>query len=641
LYGDGQGVLVYAIGQNLAYIGNGKEFTNDTGSVVQANEVVELDGAQIRYSSVDHKGDFRVGELFHVNQENGTVDFAVSSLNITLTDGVTFNNGGDTTFINGSRIDTGNIRISGNTIETTAGALNFVSVTDQINIENNVSVDGNIDVTGNLTIGGNITLGDSANDNLEIVAGIASDLRPNITSTYSLGTSTNTWANLYVDELFVDDINVNTNYITTTNSNANLELRANGTGKVLLPTNDLQVDNNLKVDGTATLANTSITGTVTLIGAHTQTGNANVSGDVTVTQDLTVGAAVQFEEIKIDDNIVTTTSSNANLELRANGTGSVVIPNNNVTISNNLNVLGTMSLVDLTSTGTITSSQFNTGDIVIRDNFITTTNTNSNLDLRTSGTGKIVVDNLSFDASTIASSTNITLTPANGIVSIDATGALKLPAGTTAQRPSAVAGQLRFNSQLARFEGYNGTNWIKLDGLQDLDGNTKITAELTPGANDDTIRFYINGNVVGDIDINRFNSNRVTVDDIEIDGNKISSITTNTDLNLIANGTGQVKFENLGVTDSTIKNNVSGAVTVFENTGAGYVKFDGSQGVVLPVGGNATRPTGATGMIRFNTDDSRVELYDGTTWVSVAGASGGISFAQAEDIAIEKVLIFG
>jgi hypothetical protein len=46
-------------------------------------------------------------------------------------------------------------------------------------------------------------------------------------------------------------------------------------------------------------------------------------------------------------------------------------------------------------------------------------------------------------------------------------------------------------------------------------------------------------------------------------------------------------------------------------------------------------------MIRFNTDDARVELYDGTSWVSVAGASGGISFAQAEDIAIEKVLIFG
>ena len=641
LYGDGQGILVYAIGQNLAYIGNGKEVTNDTGSVVQANEVVELNGAQIRYSSVDHKGDFRVGDLFHVNQENGSVDFAVSSLNITLTDGVTFTNGGDTTFINGSRIDTGNIRISGNTIESTAGALNFVSATDQINLQNNVSVTGNIDVTGDVTIGGNITLGDSGDDNLQIVAGIASDLRPNTTSTHSLGTSTNTWANLHVDEMFIDDIIVNTNYITTTNSNANLELRANGTGKVLIPTNNLQVDNDIKVDGTATLANTNITGTVTLVGGHTQTGNTNISGDVTVSQDLTIGAAAQFEEIKIDDNIITTTSSNANLELRANGTGNILIPNNNVVISNDLQILGTTSFVNLTSTGTITSAQFSTGDIVIRDNFITTTNSNSNLELRAAGTGKIVVDDLTFDASTITSSADITLTPTNGVVDIDATGAVNLPSGTTAQRPTAVAGQFRFNSQLVRFEGYDGSNWIKLDGLQDLDGNTKITAELTPGANDNKIRFYINGSVVADIDASRFNTNRVTVDDIEIDGNRISSITTNTDLNFIANGTGQVKFENLGVTDSTIKNNVAGAVTVFENTGNGYVKFDGSQGVVLPVGGNATRPTGATGMIRFNTDDSRVELYDGTTWVSVAGASGGISFAQAEEIAIEKVLIFG
>jgi hypothetical protein len=641
LYGNGEGVLVYAIGQNLAYIGNGKEVTNDTGSVVQANEVVELNGAQIRYSSVDHKGDFRVGDLFHVNQENGSVDFAVSSLNITLTDGVTFTNGGDTTFINGSRIDTGNIRISGNTIESTAGALNFVSATDQINLENNVSVAGNIDVTGDVTIGGNITLGDSGDDNLQIVAGIASDLRPNTTSTFSLGTSTNTWANLHVDEMFIDDIIVNTNYITTTNSNANLELRANGTGKVLIPTNDLQIDNDIKVDGTATLANTSITGTVTLVGGHTQTGNTDISGDVTVTQDLTVGAAAQFEEIKIDDNIITTTSSNADLELRANGTGNILIPNNNVTISNDLQILGTTSFVDLTSTGTITSTQFNTGDIVIRENFITTTNSNSNLELRAAGTGKIVVDDLSFDSSTITSTADITLTPTDGVVTIDATGAINLPSGTTAQRPTPVAGQLRFNSELARFEGYDGSNWIKLDGLQDLDGNTKITAELTPGANDNKIRFYINGSIVADIDASRFNTNRVTVDDIEIDGNRISSITTNTDLNLIANGTGQVKFENLGVTDSTIKNTVADAVTVFENTGDGYVKFDGSQGVVLPVGGNATRPTGETGMIRFNTDDSRVELYDGTTWVSVAGASGGISFAQAEEIAIEKVLIFG
>ena len=46
-------------------------------------------------------------------------------------------------------------------------------------------------------------------------------------------------------------------------------------------------------------------------------------------------------------------------------------------------------------------------------------------------------------------------------------------------------------------------------------------------------------------------------------------------------------------------------------------------------------------MIRFNNEAFRVEMYDGTNWISVAGASGGISYADAEDIAIEKVLIFG
>ena len=641
LYGDGEGVIVYAIGQNLAYIGNGKEVTNDPESVNQANEVVELNDAKVRYSSVDHKGDFRVGDLFYVNQEDGTVEFNTSSLNITLTTGATFTDGVNNTFINGERIDTGNIRISGNTIESTAGDLIFESATDQINLENNVTVDGNIDVTGDVTIGGNITLGDSGNDNLQIVAGIASDLRPNITSTYSLGSSTNLWSNLFVDQLLVDDIEINTNYIASTVSNADLELRANGTGKVVLPTNDLQVDNNLTVAGTATLGDTNITGTVTLVGLHTQTGNASVSGDVDVTQDLTVGAAAQFEEILIDDNIITTTSSNADLELRANGTGNVVIPNNDVIISNDLTIRGTTNFVDLISSGTITSGQFDTGDIVIRDNFITTTNSNSNLELRASGTGSIVIDTLSIKGSTITGTGDITLTPGSGVVDIDGTGALNLPVGDISQRPTATAGQIRFNSELARFEGYDGSNWIKLNGLQDLDGNTKITAELTPGSNDNTIRYYIDGAVVADMNASRFNTNRVTVDDIEIDGNVISSITTNTDLEFTANGTGLVKFENLGFTDSTIKNTVSDAVTVFENTGDGYVKFDGTQGVVLPVGGNATRPTGVTGMIRFNTDDSRVELYDGTSWVSVAGASGGISFAQAEEIAIEKVLIFG
>jgi hypothetical protein len=41
------------------------------------------------------------------------------------------------------------------------------------------------------------------------------------------------------------------------------------------------------------------------------------------------------------------------------------------------------------------------------------------------------------------------------------TGELKIPAGSTAQRPgSPNAGMIRFNTTLGMVEFYNGTNWI-------------------------------------------------------------------------------------------------------------------------------------------------------------------------------------
>jgi len=44
------------------------------------------------------------------------------------------------------------------------------------------------------------------------------------------------------------------------------------------------------------------------------------------------------------------------------------------------------------------------------------------------------------------------------------TGALQIPSGTTGQRPTAAIGQVRYNSTLAQFEGYNGSAWGNLGG---------------------------------------------------------------------------------------------------------------------------------------------------------------------------------
>ena len=60
---------------NLAYIGTGKDVTNDTTPVIQANEVSANNGANIYFSTVDLKGDFRVGDLFRVTHPTGEVTF--------------------------------------------------------------------------------------------------------------------------------------------------------------------------------------------------------------------------------------------------------------------------------------------------------------------------------------------------------------------------------------------------------------------------------------------------------------------------------------------------------------------------------------------------------------------------------------
>ena len=66
--------------------------------------------------------------------------------------------------------------------------------------------------------------------------------------------------------------------------------------------------------------------------------------------------------------------------------------------------------------------------------------------------------------------------------------------------------------------------------------------------------------------------------------------------------------------------------------------------MVIPVGDITNRPnlvSNVAGMIRFNTLQQAVEVYNGAAWASVGGSLGGISTTQATDISIETVLTFG
>ena len=91
---------------------------------------------------------------------------------------------------------------------------------------------------------------------------------------------------------------------------------------------------------------------------------------------------------------------------------------------------------------------------------------------------------------------DLTISPAGGrITKVSGTTALIVPVGDTLQRPQqpiAQNGAIRFNTDNNQYEGYNSTttSWSSLGGVRDIDGNTYILAELTAGANDNTLWFY-------------------------------------------------------------------------------------------------------------------------------------------------------
>jgi len=604
--------------------------------------------------------------------------------------------------IYGGPLNTDDIRIAGNRIETTASNSNLeldTVGTGTIELLTDTNITGNLDVSGNINLGGNLTIGNQDVDTVTVVADFTSNLIPDAPNLYDLGSSTKGWRTLHIGQIEVDSIEINDNYIRTQESNANLELRPNGTGTVVIDS-----DQAIQIPvGSTGVRPSGITGQIrfntdtqqfegyqgtawsSLGGVRDVDGDTYIQpetgpgtdedtlyfytgGNLSAALDSSLfqlntnfsvvgdinGGALNTDDIRIAGNRIETTASNANFEIEVNGTGTIeLLANTNVTGTFDVNgqtELASVNVEDLTAgrvvlagtdgeledngnltfgnvggvdTLTITGNAKVTGDIDVSgdiylggnirvgDQDVDTIEVIADFtsDLIPNGpnlynlgsaikgwktlyTGQIEVDSIEINDNYIRiqdSNADLELRPqGTGTVYIDTDQALRIPVGSNAVRPAGITGQIRFNTDTQQFEGYQGTAWSSLGGVRDVDGDTYIQPEIGPGTDEDTLYFYTGGQLSATLNQDEFNVLKVVVDDITIEGNRIQTEISNSNLEFNANGTG-------------------------------YIDFVNTNSIKLPVGDSAQRGSGTTGQIRFNTDSTQFEGFNGSAWSSLGG----------------------
>ena len=401
---------------------------------------------------------------FHTNDANiggnlavsGNVSFTgnITSLNVTgnitggnlLTPGVvtaTGNvTGGNVSAGSGTIVTTGNINganvnaTSGITAGTTVIATGNVSggnlTTTGITSTGSLSATTTVTATGNIT-GGNVSAGSGIISTTGNINGGNVNATANITGTGAVFSGNVTAAN------FIGNISGN---IDAGGANTNIQFNDN---EVLAGSAAFTFDktsNAVIASGNVSVGNLTTAGQVTATG-NVSGGNLVTGGIASVTGNITGGNIGTAGQVTATGNI---TGGN----ILTSGAGGSIIGTGNISGGN-----------------IATTGQLQGGNIVISGDNIT--DTNGRVNFNTAGgdvdfavNGDTVANVFYVDAGTGTASFGSATQTTNSVVAFNATNSVLMPVGNTAQRPTGVTGQLRFNSTVNSLEIYDNSAWTSV-----------------------------------------------------------------------------------------------------------------------------------------------------------------------------------
>ena len=493
------------------------------------------------------------------------------------------------------------------------GTIHSVRITPNTVSIGNLSVGNTLIAYGPSKLDGNVTLGNTSADTITFNGLVDSNILA-FAGAHTLGNNTLplTWKTLFLsDELNVSNISITNNQITTTSA-TDLVLKADGISKVYLANSDVEITNNL-TDNTLTslkntvnigflnLATVNVTGNVnqTTDPGYADTSNLHVTGKFANNNiTVTTPSYLSVPNIKFINNNIEVTASNTDLILQAAGAGGVIF-NNQIKITSN-----TISIPYKDLLLTEDFQELFLEDANVSYQLLPANPIDLPIKFKPNGAGNTV---------------------------INSTKSLVLPVGAETTRTLNSSGEIRQNNATGLYEGYSSSGLVSFNNIYDSDRNTYITPELTPGYNDNIIRFAINGTVKASIDPTTLYSDPLRADNVNILGNTISNTVSSNDLTISPNGTGQVVINELPLKGNIIPNNNNGAF-ILNSTSDGYVKFGGTGAMIMPSGDNSSRlATPETGTYRYNTQTGYQEVWDGGRWVPANGSINNISRDDLEN----------
>jgi len=454
-----------------------------------------------------------------------------------------------------------------------------------------------------------------------------------------------------LDVLDVDNLKLDTNTISSTNTNGNIILNPAGTGTI-----EMDAITNFASSATFTglvNANAGIAVDTNKFTVADATGNTLIAGTLGVTGETTLASAIVSD---LTNNRITIAGTSGALEddakFRFDGTNfhigtsgsevfDVTVANGNTQITGTINVDGESTLAsavieDLTNNRIVIAG---VGGAIEDDSNLTFDGTTFTVAAATqltgvaTVTGQLNVDNVRTDGNTISTlgtNTNLVLDPiGTGYVTITGTNGFVIPVGTNAQQGPNVAGAIRYNSENTQFEGYSGANWSSLGGVRSVDGQTFIIAETSPGNSDDTLHFYTATGAAS-------NKRAMFLDEDQLSILNTTTSTSNTTGSLITAG-GAGIAENLYVGGNTVLTgdllvkggDITTNQTTFNlvNTTATTLNIGGA-GTAISIGaasGKTTinNPTDVTGSFRVGTTNFTVDASNGNVETAGNAIIGG------------------